>query len=347
MTSKFSVTDFIAELARQHAHFAKGSLPDLRKLATMSEGVNVNDSCADTGLTPLLWTIENDSPLFSFLMSRQVDLSAVGTGEFAITPVEFALSKGLMQRAEQLVERGAACPPEIAARIDERRKANARADKELRDIERKLERGLKSPGFTAVAAQFAERLGVDGKKVRGRKGHLSFKAVPVRKLASESGEGEASWLYRLNAEASAAGASLFAAAPIGEKAKYELCLAPTNEKRHVVAISQLLTGEMIVPRERMQHADRLDGLAEGFPFALISCGRWGVFGKPEPMPKGVNQLAERLFDICEELLGHYYMEHQDTSSVPLPKPDRDLLVPILASDIEKDGVFWLPWGVDL
>lgn len=349
MTDSTDITEVLAAMAREHACFAAGTLPDMRNVAAALARVDINDVCPESGLTPLLWTIEHDSPLFSFILTRAPDVSARGTGDFDLTPVELASAKGLVERAEQLVRHGAACPPEIAESMAARREKAARLLAEHKQIERTLERALKDSAFTGFAERYGEVFGVAPGKLRGRKGHLSFKNVPVRKLAAAAGQSEAAWLADRNREAMAAGFSLFAADPVEEKTRIELCLAPTKQVRDVVAISRLLTDEIASPVERMAHADILDALAADYPFALVSCGRWGVFGVPDPLPEDTAHLAGRLFDICGELLGHYQSEHNRARKIlpPAPYPSRDEVLPALAADLKTEGVFWLPWGVEL
>lgn len=349
MSVKPTTTDVLAAMAHVHGQFGTSTLPDLRTVASILEHVDINSACAKTGLTPLLWTIEHDSPLISFILARGSDVATKGTGDFAKTPVELALEKKLMKRATQLVERGAPCPPEVAERIAEGRRAAAAASQEQAQIEKSLERGLKAPAFVELARRFGDRFGIEPKKIRGRQGHLSFKGVPVRALARDASKSEALWLSGLNIEAASAGGSLFAADPIEEKAKIELCLAPTTTKRHVLTISQLLTGEITSAAERMEHADLLDALARDYPFTLVSCGRWGVFGKPDFLPDDTSALASRLFDICGELLEHYRSEYNHKHKImpPAPIPHREKLVAALAADLKAEEVIWLPWGVDL
>ena len=221
-----TATEIIAEMTRCQAEHDAGRLPDVRKLATMMSEGEVNAPCVETGLTPLLWAVENDSLYVNLLMLRGADPAARGTGEHDVLPAERAVAKGLMQRAEQIARHGGPMPEALTAWREAARQRVLKYDGELKAITRTLEKGLKGDVFLAEANRLAAIFGVEAKKIRGRKGHLSFKAVPIRKLAKADGMSEEAWLARHQSDAAANGVSLLATTPPGEVAKDELWIAP-------------------------------------------------------------------------------------------------------------------------
>ncbi|MGE3803688.1 MAG: hypothetical protein AB7K24_03330 [Gemmataceae bacterium] len=349
MSEIFTATDLLAEMEIQHARFADKQLPDMRRLAKMLEAVDINSACSKSGMTPLIWAIEHNSPLFMFCLARGADVSARGTGNHDVAPIDLAIAKGLLDKADSLVRGGAPCPPVIKARRDALREQIARYDKELKDTQRTLDRALEDKSFLMVVKEFETVLGVKAKKMRGRRGHLSYQNVAVRKRAAESSLTEDLWLAGLQAQASKRGAGLFTREPLGEKAKLEVCIAPTVAKRQIVAISNLVSDEGASPYEKMEKGDVLDALDQDYPFQLLSCGAAGVVGKLDALPPDIETFAERLFRLCPELFTDYQLQlNADRTATEITPPDleRDL-VPLLCRDLaEEAGVFWLPWGVD-
>ena len=143
-----TTTDVIAEMAKQHPLYGAADRPDLRRLAKLTEQVSIDATCENTGATPLLWAIENDSPLFSFLLVRQPDVTKRGKGEYDITPIDLAMSKGLIEKAETLARWGAPCPPAIQEQWDAEKRGREKYDQEIKKTERMLEKGLKAASFT-------------------------------------------------------------------------------------------------------------------------------------------------------------------------------------------------------
>ena len=170
----------------------------------------------------------------------------------------------------------------------------------------------------------------------------------MRKLAKGEAISEDQWLATLHRKLLAKGVSLYSTTPTDDKAKLEICITPTTEKRHVVTISKLLSSQGALPYERMEKADFLDVLAKEYPFDLVTCGPLGVVGALHSVPDDLSKFAEFLFSNCAELVTDYeirFDSEQGNNSVEPANVNRDL-IPLLTGDIAKDGMFWLPWGVD-
>lgn len=342
-----TTAEIMAELKRCHEIHAGGTLPDARALQRLIQAGDVNAPCAETGLTPLLWAVEHDSLYVSFLMANGADPGATGTGDHAVAPAERAVAKGLMQRADQIARHGGPQPPALVAWREAARERIRKYDGELKAIVKRLEAGIKAPEFLAEAERMGAALGVAAKKMPGRKGHLSFKGVGVKKLAKAAGLAEEGWLAGLQAAAAAAGASLVTAMPLGETAKDELFLVPSRAKREVVAVSRLLSDEGTSPLYKLEVADQLDAIDAEHPFDLLSTGPYGVLGRLQAVPDEPQAFARHLLEICGELVTDWQIrldgERGNTSHIA---PGIDEIVPRLAAEIAEDRVFWLPWGVD-
>ena len=343
-----TITDVINEMKQQHEAFANKVQPDMRALAAMLDDLVIDDVCEDTGATPLLWAIEHDSPLFNFCLARGADPRKRGEREYAIEPIQLALSKGLMEKAKMLARHGVPCPPELAVVWEEERRKRVQYDAEIKNIEKRLEKLLKQDAFAAVRADFETRLGVAAKKVRGRRGHVSFRNIPVRKLSKEEGLDEDSWMTALQRDGLDVGVSLFSTTPPGYAAKQEICLAPTVVGREIIAISSLLTREGGLGYERMEKADWLDGLCKDYNFHIVSCGAMGVFCALEQSPANAASLARRLLEACPELSMEYYSapELEKTGSGHDFQDKTDDTITLIAEDIARSQSFFLPWGVD-
>lgn len=346
---EITIDDLLGEMAAQEPHYGDPeSQPDLRQLAKMLQRLSVDSICGKTGITPLIWTIENDSPLFNFLLVRAPDVNLRGTGEYDIAPIDLAISKGLMEKAETLARWGAPCPPEIEARWEAEKRAQQMYSAEIKKTEQRLEKQLKSADFQSEVRRLEIALGITAKKIRGRRGHLSFRDVPIRQLAKQAEMDEEHWLALQHSAARNNGVGLFSTLPVGAAAKLELCIVPTTEKRELVSISSLLTDQGALAYERMSKADVLDAINQDSPFHILTCGKMGIVGQLLAPWPDLTEFAERLFSICPELCADYeirFDSERGNTTTDAPDLASDL-VPLLVDDMAPSGTFWLPWGVD-
>ncbi|MCB1511632.1 MAG: hypothetical protein KDJ36_12085, partial [Hyphomicrobiaceae bacterium] len=299
-------SDLIAELSRVQANVGK-AFPDMRRTAAIIQEIGPDAVCNETGMTPLQWAIVNDSKLaMLFLLTQRADPNARGTGTFDRAPIEMLVEKGDVEGADRLVNHGAACPPEVKALRERQAELRARHAKALTDIPKRLEKALKSDAFIAAVASFEAAFGVKAAKVRGRKGHLTFKAVPINALAKAEGLEPELWLAKHQAEAADAGVSLFARSLPGERAKDEINIAPSTAKRDVICISGLLPPETgASPYEKLAMADVLDAIDADNPFRLLAAGPLGVLGILSSQPNDPQDFARRLIGVCGELHTDY------------------------------------------
>jgi hypothetical protein len=343
------VSELLAELNRMQSSAGK-TAPDMRRAAQIIEATGPDRACERTGMTPLQWAIENDSKLaFHFLLARGANPSARGTGSYDRAPVDMLVEKGQLDKAHHLVERGAECPAEVAAWHDRQVALRTRHEKALKEIPARLEKALKSEAFLAAAAELEHVFGVKAAKARGKKGLLTFKAVPIRKLAKAAGQDEELWFAALQRKIEEKRFGLFTGSIPGGSAKDDINIAPTATKREIVCLSDLLpphTGAS--PYERMAMADVLDEIDAEHPFHLLASGRYGVLGILDKLPEDVSSFARRLIGICGELYSDYQIQFSAERGAIAPNSaeEAEEIVKMVARDISKDGVFWLPWGVD-
>lgn len=344
-----NASDLLAELERIEKSAGKAA-PDMRRAAQLIEAIGPDAVCEQAGMTALQWSIVHKSKLgFLFLLARGASATARGTGAYDRAPVDMLVENGDLANAYKLVQRGASCPPEVAAWRDRQAELRARHEKALKETPKRLEKQLKSEAFLAVAAKLEKVFGVPASKLRGRKGHLTFKSVPIRKLAKAAGQDPELWFAALQADAECDGVGLFARSIPGASGKDEVNIAPTIVKRDLVCISDLLppqTGGS--PLERMAMADLLDGIDADHPFRLLACGPSGVLGILDALPEDVPAYARRLLGLCGELFVDYQIGLGASRGeiVPNSAEESEEVVELVARDITKSGVFWLPWGVD-
>ena len=342
-------SELIAELARVQESVGK-ALPDMRRTAAIIEAIGPDGVCDQTGMTPLQWAIVNDSKLaFLFLLTCQANPNARGTGVFNRAPIDMLVEKGDLEGADRLVRHGAECPPEVAALRERQAELRARHEKSLKDIPKRLEKALKSDAFVAAVATCEAVFGLKAAKIRGRKGHLTFKAVPIKALAKAEGLEPELWLAKHQAEAAKAGAGLFTRSLPGERAKDEINIAPSTAKRDLICISGLLPPETgASPFEKLAMADVLDEIDADHPFHVLAAGPDGVLGILDNLPDDLPGFARRLIGVCGELHTDYQIKVDTIGKnlAPNSPEEMDEVVRLVVDDIAKDGVFWLPWGVD-
>ena len=342
-------SDLIAELARVQDSVGK-TPPDMRRTAAIIEAIGPNGVCDETGMTPLQWAIVNESKLaFLFLLARQADPNLRGTGAFDRAPIDILVQKGDVEGADRLVRHGAECPPEVAALRERQAALRARHEKASTDIPKRLEKALKSDAFVAAVATYEAVFGVAAAKVRGRKGHLTFKAVPIKALAKADGLEPELWLAKHQADAAKAGAGLFARSLPGESAKDEINIVPSTAKRDLICISGLLPPETgASPFEKLAMADVLDEIDADHPFQVLAAGPHGVLGILDSLPDDQPGFARRLIGVCGELHTDYQIQVDTIGKNLAPNSTEEMeeIVRLVADDIAKDGIFWLPWGVD-
>lgn len=342
-------SDLIAELALVQKNAGKG-LPDMRRAAAIVEAIGPDGVCVETGMTPLQWAIVEGSKLgFLFLLARQADPNARGTGAFDRAPIAMLVEKGDIDGADRLVRHGAECPPEVAALRDWKGALRARHEKALTDIPKRLEGVLESDAFRAHVAVCEAVFGQKAARIRGRKGHLAFKAVPIVALAKADGLSPELWLARQQAEAARAGVGLFTRSLPGERTKDEIALAPSAAKRDLICISGLLPPETgASPIEKLVMADLLDELDADHPFRLLTAGPQGVLGILDHLPDDLPAFARRLIGLCGELHTDVQLRVDTVGKNLTPNSAEEMeeIVRLVAEDTSKDGVFWLPWGVD-
>lgn len=342
-------SELITELARVQENVGK-ALPDMRSAAAIIEAIGPDGVCDETGMTPLQWAIVNDNKLaFLFLLTQQVNPNARGTGAFDRAPIEMLVEKGNVEGADRLVRHGAECPPQVAALREQQAQLRARYESALSDIPKRLEKSLKSAAFVAAVATCEAIFGLKAVKLRGRKGHLTFKAVPIKALAKADGLEPELWLAKHQAEAVKAGAGILTRSLPGERAKDEINIAPSTIKRDLICISGLLPPETgASPFEKLAMADVLDEIDADHPFDLLAAGPDGVLGILDCLPDDLPGFARRLIGICGELHTDYQIQVDTTGKgiAPNSPEESDEIVSLVAADIAKHGVFWLPWGVD-
>lgn len=67
----------------------------MRRTVTIIEAIGPDGVCDETGMTPLQWAIVNNSKLaFLFLLARQTNPNARGTGAFDRSPIDMLVGKG-------------------------------------------------------------------------------------------------------------------------------------------------------------------------------------------------------------------------------------------------------------
>ena len=329
--------------ALEKAQPEPGTAPDMRPVARVLEDADIDAPCTETGITPLLWAIDTDNSLFFFfLLARSASATARGTGEWDIAPVDHALAKGNLRHAEALADRGAPLPPEVAAERERRRELARRYTAEIAATEKRLAKLLKEDWYTGELARLAEVFGVEAGKVRGRKGSLSFRKVPVRALAKKAGLEVEDWFAPIHAEALENGVILYLRALPGLVARDDVIAVPSTAKRDAIAVSSLLTGaELGVFPERMEKADFLDELDNDHPFHLLACGPDGVAGRMHDVPGEPEPLAKRLLEACGELDGLY--ETQFSVDEAAGRIDFEDPTPQIAIDLAETRMLILPW----
>ncbi|MEO0671151.1 MAG: hypothetical protein AAFZ05_03905 [Pseudomonadota bacterium] len=355
MAGTGDLDEVFQELEKQNAAakdtrpFLERTLPDNRRLATLFETIDVNSPKPEHGMTPLIWSLVHDSPLFHFLIGRGADVNAAGTGDYARAPINIAIELGLEDRAKRLVEIGAVCPPELQTKLDEERRLRQAFEADAKAIERRLSKALKDPAFLSEVARLEAVFGVKAKKTRGRVGHLSFPNVPIKALGEAAGTSGELWLAEQQRAAANKNIGISSREPVGvgrdilrTVAKQEICAAPTVAKREIALISNLgRDQDLIGALQRLEKGDCLADLDRAFPFQLITCGGHGVAGRVDCETIDLKAFAGRLFDLSSELVEEYH------GGSPAPF-DAAACAEQLAQEIAADnGLFDLPWRADV
>ncbi|MEZ4321606.1 MAG: hypothetical protein R3F61_29300 [Myxococcota bacterium] len=329
-----TASDLLTEIDRQSRAFAEKRLPDMRRLADLLERVPVDSICDVTGATPLLWAIDQKSPVAKFLLTRGPDVSQRGTGRFDVLPIELAMQRGLHDLARSLTAHGAVVPAALAAQMAAEQAARTAREAELQSVSRHLEGRLADPGFQAVIAELEADFGVPAKRVRGQPGRVTFPRVPARKLARAAGLEDPAWLVHRVRTLLPRGVSLYAAVP-PDQARLDLCAAPTASWRAALTTSRLLSdrAQLHPPHEKLERADQLAVFATLHPFALVVSGPLGVLVHLDTTPPDATEVARWALEACPELES-------------LVDRRGDPAEAAVARDLRETGLLWLPWGVE-
>ncbi len=328
----FSVTDLLKEFTAPH-------MPDCRGLSKILSTVSIDDVCEESGLTPLLWSIENNSKLsFLFCMARGADPSKHGTGDFDTSPVELAIKRGCNEFVERLVSRGAQAPPEVLGAITEKREAAREALRTRGEVVKKtiarLKREMKKDWFLTHLDYLESVFGIAPTTARGR-GIKAFAKVPLASLAEKAQSDIVTYFSRMIDHGRAAGVSIFCEKDFDLSKNVRVLVAPSTSLIDVVAVSNLMSPDDTT-FTRMEVAASLPALNDAYPFRILECGRNGILGVFVQAPDDPGKVAKRLLEICP----HYGSDL--AAGRPDPWVEIDELQ-VVEDDVRDSGGFFLSW----
>jgi hypothetical protein len=333
--TSFTVTDLLKEFTAPH--MTGPGMRDQRGLNKILETVSINEVCPTTGMTPLIWAIENGSHV-AFCFMHGADPSKRGTGDYDISPLELAIRKGNHDLVDTLIRHGAEAPPDVMKSITEERETQAN---EIRARSRivqgtitRFKRVSKSTDYREHVRQLESLLGVSASSARGR-GMRAFAKVPIRSLAEANESGDIEYLVSLNESSRQAGFTLFCERGLEVAKTVRLLLAPSIRIDEVIAVSNLMSPDDAL-FQRIVVGTQLARLNEAYPFLLLECGRDGVTGQFRQIPEKTTELASRLLEICP----HYGSDLQAGHGKPWENVDD---VTAVQNELEASQCFHFTW----
>ncbi|MEZ6040889.1 MAG: hypothetical protein R3C20_10305 [Planctomycetaceae bacterium] len=334
--TSFTVTDLLKELTAPH--MTGPGLPDQRGLISILKTVSINDVCPVSGMTPLLWAIENGRHI-AFCFLHGADPSKRGTGDYDCTPVELASRQKNFELVENLLRRGAEADPALLKAIADKREAEENEIRPraqfVKDTIDRFKRESKTTSFQEHVRQLESLLGVSSSVARGR-GMQAFAKVPIRALAKANHfEDDIEYLASMHELSLKAGFTLFCERGLDIAKVVRLLLAPTIRIEEVVAASNLLPLDDTV-FERVVIGTALSKLNDDYPFQLLECGRDGVSGQFRQTPEDTFKLAGRLLEICP----HYGSDLQAGHGRPWENVDD---VTAVRKELEASQGFHFSW----
>lgn len=318
-----------------------GGITYVLDLVNLLKSIPIDTQCEHTGVTPLLWSIENDF-LFSFCLTQMPDVNARGTGDYDLTPIEFAMQRNEIEKADTLARWGADCPREVQAYRQTQREALQTRMDEIKSIQKRLDDAIEEHRFVTELQQLTELFQVEPRRVRKRHGQLVFKNVKLKQLSKAQDESTEDWFAKVHDQYASRGICLFTRNPLGWKASLEVCAAPTIVHREVIAISSLMSDQgEDVTGERMVTADKLDEVQADSPFRMLSCGWRGILIRFLETPNEPNVTAQRLGEIAPKLHWNYEIRHDAEIGNSDASPVDTL--PMIVADLGIDPFVFLPW----